>query len=130
VPTPAPTPVPTPVPTPAPTPVPTPAPTPTPTPEPEKKPSADDIKQTGNNIEYPRASEYYEKYQYAVVVAPKGHSIYGYATADHSGRTFQVLNGETVTMLAERRGWVCVIIQSTNTARWVNKAHLDILEDP
>ena len=63
-----------------------------------------------------------------MVVAPKGYGIYGYATADHSGRTFTVLHGETVTMLAERNGWVCVIVQSTNTARWVNKEHLEIVE--
>ena len=62
------------------------------------------------------------------MVAPKGHSIYGYATADHSGRTFTVLNGEVVTVLAERNGWACVIIQSTNTARWVNMAHLESYE--
>jgi hypothetical protein len=100
----------------------------TPAPTPEKRPSSDDINQTGNNIEYPRDSEYYDSYQYAVVVAPKGYGIYGYTTADHSGRSTTVLHGETVTMLAERNGWVCVIVQSTNTARWVNKEHLEIVE--
>ena len=90
----------------------------------DARPCAEDIGRTGCTIEYPKDDEYYDHYEYAIVDAPKGHSILGFATADHSGNGSTVLDGERVTILAERNGWACVIIRSTNKARWVNMEHL------
>lgn len=88
------------------------------------KPSAGDLDAIKSGIEYPRDEEYFDWYQYATVSAPSGHSVYGFGSADHAGTAHTVLNGERVLVLAERKGYACVIVLSQNKGRWINMEHL------
>lgn len=88
------------------------------------KPDAGDLEAIHSRIEYPRKEEYLDWYQYATVSAPHGHSVYGFGSADHAGTAHTVLNGERVLVLAERKGYACVIVLSQNKGRWINKDYL------
>ena len=88
------------------------------------KPSAADLKAINSGIEYPREDEYRDSYEYAVVKAPHGHSVYGFGSADHMGSSYTVLDGERVLMLADRNGYTCVIVLSQNKGRWINSNYL------
>ena len=89
------------------------------------RPGVADLEAIGSGIEYPRADEYLESYVYAVVKAPKGHSVYGYGSADRAGRVYTVLDGEQVMILAERKGMSCCIVLSSQVARWINTEYLE-----
>lgn len=93
-----------------------------------ERPGRADLEAVGSGIEYPREDEYYERYAYATVRAPKGHSVLGFGSADHQGRSFTVLNGEEVRMLAERKNYVCCIVLSQGVARWINREYLVVQE--
>ena len=88
------------------------------------RPSAGDLDAIRSGIEYPKDNEYLDWYQYATVSAPHGHSVYGFGSADHSGTAHTVLDGEQVLVLAERKGYACVIVLSQNKGRWINMEHL------
>ena len=94
----------------------------------EGKPGAQDLQEIGSQIEYPKGNEYLAEYEYAEVRAPKGHSVLGFGSADHQGSVYTVLNGEKVKILAERKGYSCVIVLSQAKGRWVNTKYLIPLE--
>ena len=94
----------------------------------EGKPGAQDLQEIGSQIEYPKGNEYLAEYEYAEVRAPKGHSVLGFGSADHQGSRYTVLNGEKVKILAERKGYSCVIVLSQAKGRWVNTKYLITLE--
>ena len=94
----------------------------------EGKPGAQDLQEIGSQIEYPKGNEYLAEYEYAEVRAPKGHSVLGFGSADHQGSRYTVLNGEKVKILAERKGYSCVIVLSQAKGRWVNTKYLIPLE--
>lgn len=87
-------------------------------------PSDEDLKDIGSRIEYPRSKEYLDDYVFAVVEAPKGHSVYGYGSADRQGTKYQVLDGEIVMILARRGQMSCCIVLSESAGRWINSDYL------
>ena len=93
------------------------------------KPSAADLEAINSGIEYPREDEYKDSYEYAIVKAPHGHSVYGFGSADHLGSSYTVLDGEKVLVLADRKGYSCVIVLSQNKGRWINSNYLFSEED-
>ncbi len=93
------------------------------------KPSAADLEAINSGIEYPREEEYKDSYEYAIVKAPHGHSVYGFGSADHLGSSYTVLDGEKVLILAERKGYSCVIVLSQNKGRCINSQYLFSEED-
>ena len=93
------------------------------------KPSAADLEAINSGIEYPREDEYHDSYEYAIVKAPHGHSVYGFGSADHLGSSYTVLDGEKVLVLADRKGYSCVIVLSQNKGRWINSNYLFSEED-
>ena len=95
----------------------------------EGKPGAQDLQEIGSRIEYPKENEYLAEYQYAEVRAPGGHSAFGFGSADHQGSSYTVLNGEKVKILAERKGYSCVIVLSQAKGRWINTKYLVPLEE-
>ncbi len=88
-------------------------------------PSSADLKAINSGIEYPKAKEYWEDYQYGTVTAPKGHSVYCYGSADRLGSQYTVLDGEEVIILASRGEMLCCIIPSLSRARWIRDVHVD-----
>ena len=94
----------------------------------EGKPGPQDLQEISSQIEYPKKDDYLENYQYAVVRAPRGHSVFGFGSADHQGSSYTVLNGEKVKILAEREGYSCVIVLSQSKGRWINTKYLIPLE--
>ncbi|MCR5136347.1 MAG: hypothetical protein K6C12_04545 [Oscillospiraceae bacterium] len=89
-------------------------------------PSEDDLKDIGSKIEYPKAREYLSEYVYGVVKAPKGHSVFGYGSADRAGTKYEVLDGEDVVILAKRKNMSCCIVLWESAARWINSDYLVI----
>ena len=89
-------------------------------------PSAADLKEIGSQIEYPKDREYLSDYAYGTIVAPKGHSVYCYGSADRKGSQYTVLDGEEVVVLAKRDEMLCVIIPAQNRGRWVRDEYVDI----
>ena len=87
-------------------------------------PSSADLKEIGSQIEYPKDKEYLDDYAYGTIIAPKGHSVYCYGSADRKGSQYTVLDGEEVVVLAKRKDMLCVIIPSQNKARWINEANV------
>ena len=77
---------------------------------------------------YPDDKDYLDEYRYAVVSAPSGHSIYSFGSAAHDGTPQTLLNNEEVLILAEHKGYSCVIVLSQKKARWVNTEYLTINE--
>ncbi len=100
----------------------------TPSPSPEKAPSKQDLDELKTNIIYPNEDCYLDHYRYATVAAPQGHSVNSYIGPDRSGNVVYVKNGEKVTVLAEQKGFSCVIIESTQDARWVTSDYLEPIE--
>ena len=82
------------------------------------------LERIGTGIEYPAEDEYLAEFQFATVRAPSGHSVFGFGSADHAGRSFTVSDAEEVLVLAERRNYACVIVLSERKARWVNTEYL------
>ena len=91
-------------------------------------PSRTDLEEINSQIEYPKNDEYWDNYAYGTVVAPKGHSVYCYGSADRKGSQYTVLDGEEVTILASRGDMLCVIIPSQNRGRWIKEEHVDIYQ--
>ena len=87
-------------------------------------PSAKDLEDINSHIEFPKANEYLADYEYAVVKAPKGHSVFGYGSADRAGHCFTVLDGEEVMIIGERKGMSCCIVLSSQVGRWINSDYL------
>ena len=77
-----------------------------------------------SGVEYPNSSEFLEDFMFATVKAPSGHSVLGFGSADHAGKSYTVLNGEQVLILAERRDYDCVIVLSEKKGRWINADYL------
>ena len=94
----------------------------------EKTPSKQDLDELETNIVYPEEDCYLDHYRYATVAAPQGHSVNSYIGPDRSGNVVYVKNGEKVTVLAEQKGFSCVIIESTQDARWVTSDYLKPIE--
>ena len=91
-----------------------------------KGPSKADLEAIKSGIEYPKAKEYLDDYAYGTIVAPKGHSVYCYGSADRKGSQYTVLDGEKVVVLARRGEMLCVIVSSQNRGRWVREKYVDI----
>ena len=91
-------------------------------------PSAEDLKAIKSQIEYPKSKEYLDEYAYGYIVAPKGHSVYCYGSADAKGSQYTVLDGEEVIVLARRGEMLCVIIPSLERGRWVREKYVEITE--
>ena len=89
-------------------------------------PSSADLKEIGSQIEYPKDKEYLDDYAYGTIVAPKGHSVYCYGSADRKGSQYTVLDGEEVVVLAKRKDMLCVIIPSQRRGRWVREEYVDV----
>ena len=89
-------------------------------------PSSADLKEIGSQIEYPKDKEYLADYAYGTIVAPKGHSVYCYGSADRKGSQYTVLDGEEVVVLARRGDMLCVIIPSQRRGRWVRDEYVDV----
>lgn len=89
-------------------------------------PSSADLKEIGSQIEYPKDREYLDDYAYGTIIAPKGHSVYCYGSADRKGSQYTVLDGEEVVVLAKRKDMFCVIIPSQRRGRWVREEYVDI----
>ena len=89
-------------------------------------PSSADLKEIGSQIEYPKDKEYLSDYAYGTIIAPKGHSVYCYGSADMKGAQYTVADGEEVAVLARRGEMLCVIIPSQSRARWVREKYVDI----
>lgn len=83
-----------------------------------------DLEEIGSGIEYPKKNEYWKDYVYAVVDAPKEHSVYCYGSADRNGSKYTVLHGEEVVILASRGDMDCIIIPSQGKARWIRDVNL------
>ena len=116
-----PSPAPTPVPTPAPTPAPTPQPTPTPAPVVIAKPSRADLDNSTTSIQYPLPFSYFSEYKYGHA-QPSGnnHAIYGFISPTIEDHTTTIEQGEAFTILAKESNRLCVIVNSTGNAYWVN----------
>lgn len=93
------------------------------------RPSAADLEEIGSQIEYPKGNEFFDEYRYATVKAPHGHSVFGFGSADHLGSSYTVLDGERVLILAERKGYSCVIVLSQHKGRWINSDYLIPVDD-
>lgn len=93
-------------------------------------PNAMDLKDIKSHIEFPKDKEYLKNYEYAVVRAPKGHSVFGYGAANRTGNSFTVLDGEEVMILAERGGMSCCIVLSDQVGRWINSDYLENIPAP
>ena len=93
-----------------------------------EKPGEADLNSIGSVIKYPDDKDYLDEYRYAVVSAPSGHSIYSFGSAAHDGTPQTLLNNEEVLILAEHKGYSCVIVLSQKKARWVNTEYLTINE--
>ena len=89
-------------------------------------PSSADLKEIGSQIEYPKDKEYLDDYAYGTIIAPKGHSVYCYGSADRKGSQYTVLDGEEVVVLAKRKDMLCVIIPSQRRGRWVREEYVDV----
>ena len=89
-------------------------------------PSSADLKEIGSQIEYPKEKEYLDDYAYGTIIAPKGHSVYCYGSADRKGSQYTVLDGEEVVVLAKRKDMLCVIIPSQRRGRWVREEYVDV----
>ena len=89
-------------------------------------PSSADLKEIGSQIEYPKDKEYLDDYAYGTIVAPKGHSVYCYGSADRKGSQYTVLDGEDLVILAKRNDMLCVIIPSQRRGRWVREEYVDV----
>ena len=87
-------------------------------------PSSADLEEIGSQIEYPKSREYWSSYVIGTVLAPKGHSVYCYGSADRKGSQYTVLDGETVVILASRGDMLCVIIPSLERARWIKDEYV------
>ena len=93
-----------------------------------EKPGKADLNAIGSVISFPEEKDYCDEYRYAVVAAPSGHSIYSFGSAAHDGTPQTLLNDEAVLILAEHKGYSCVIVLSQKKARWVNSEYLTINE--
>lgn len=91
-------------------------------------PGKADLTVINSRIEFPREGEYLARYEYAVVKAPKGHSVYGYGSADRAGHVYYVRHEEPVTILARRGGMSCCIVPAEGVARWINSDYLELIE--
>ncbi len=89
-------------------------------------PSSADLKEIGSQIEYPKDNEYLSDYAYGTIVAPKGHSVYCYGSADQKGSQYTVSDGEEVVVLASRGEMLCVLIPSLSRGRWVREQYVDV----
>ena len=89
-------------------------------------PRSADLKEIGSQIEYPKDKEYLDDYAYGTIIAPKGHSVYCYGSADRKGSQYTVLDGEEVVVLAKRKDMLCVIIPSQRRGRWVREEYVDV----
>ena len=92
------------------------------------KPSAADLEAIHSEILFPEERDYLDEYSYATVEAPGGHSVYSFGSAAHDGTPQTLLNGEKVLILAEHKGYSCVIVLSQQKARWVNSDYLVKME--
>ena len=117
---------PAPVYTQAPAPVYTPAPVIEATPEPEPGPGPHDLEAIGSRIEYPAIADYFDVYYTATVTAEGWYTVPAYINADTSSKSFNVIVGEQVTVLAERpnRGLTCIIVPYLGRAGWIDSDYL------
>ena len=93
------------------------------------KPGPEDLREIGSQIEYPKSSEYLDRYHYAIVNASHGHSVFGFGSADHRGKRYTVSDGKAVKILAERVGYSCCIILSLGKACWIDSEYLTPMAD-
>lgn len=94
-------------------------------------PSAADLDSLGTNVTYPASSDMYlDNYRYCVVQSSPGReAVFAFINMDMDklqteGNYYVVYNGTEVTVLAESRGYCCVIIPSMNKAGWINSKYL------
>ena len=93
-------------------------------------PSEEDLKSIESGIEYPEKTEYLDHYNYGVVQAPGGHSVYCYGSADMQGSKYTVADGAEVVIIARRGQMLCVIIPALNKARWIREANIQTIDVP
>jgi hypothetical protein len=113
-----------------PTVMPTISPTSTPTTKAVGSPSDADLQAVGvtANIRYPKNTSYLSEYQYGYINAPSGNSVYGFKysrPSDGSTIVCYPKDGESVTILAHQYYRVCVILDSSKTACWVNEDYIE-----
>lgn len=91
-------------------------------------PSDKDLSDVNANIRYPLEDSYLSQYQYGYIAAPGGIAVNGYKySSKGEGKeiVYKPKNGEAVTILAVQNGRACIIVDSTNTACWVNNDYID-----
>lgn len=95
---------------------------------PSTSPSDKDLSDVNANIRYPLDESYLSQYQYGYIAAPGGIAVNGYKySSKGEGKeiVYKPKHGEAVTILAVQNGRACIIVDSTNTACWVNNDYID-----